>query len=126
MVSLAAEPEKGVAWLRKQLGPPVEAKAIPKLIDDLASPEFPVRDKATEALRKTGHVALPMLLAALKREHPLERRKRLEGLAKPLQETLVAHELCMCRIIDLLEQINTPAAREFLCDIAAGGYGQLF
>jgi hypothetical protein len=58
--------------------------SIDKLVEQLGSPSFPVRERATKALRERGPEALPALRKALQSKDE-EVRKRVEGLIPPLE-----------------------------------------
>lgn len=57
---------------------------VEKLVEQLGSPSFPVRERATKALRERGPDALPVLRKALESKDE-EVRKRAEGLIPPLE-----------------------------------------
>jgi len=61
--------------------PELAARAT-KLIADLDSAEFPVREAATQALEKIGPWAVPFIEKALKTDPSLETRQRLERILK--------------------------------------------
>ncbi len=58
--------------------------SIDKLVEQLGSPSFPTRERATKALRDRGPEALPALRKALESKDE-EVRKRAEGLIPPLE-----------------------------------------
>jgi hypothetical protein len=47
-------------------------------------------------------------------------------LLDKVQGTAISYEMRQLRIIDVLEHINTPAARELLKAMAEGGYDPAF
>jgi hypothetical protein len=99
----------------------VANERLRRLIADLDSDTFAVRDKATKELAKIGEGAAPALRAALKDKPSLETRKRLEELIQRIErKTLSAYELRILRAIDVLERQGTAAARELLKALAAG------
>jgi hypothetical protein len=122
MASLVAHGDEGVGWLRKQMGPPVVLEGIPRLIGDLDSPEFQTRDRASRELGRIGHVARPPLERALAKDPSVEAKRRLQDLLDRLRGTAAAYELRQMRIIDVLEHINTAAARDLLKQMADGRY----
>lgn len=126
MFSLVANPKEAVPYLRKNMGPPSDMKRIPKLIEDLGSEEFKTREQATQELESLGQAAAPFLEKALAKNPSPEARRRLERLLEKTRANAVGDELRMLRIIDVLEHVNTPEAREVLQTIAKGGYGPSF
>src|SRR5262249_52900288 len=124
---LARTRDEAVQCLRKKRGPPHgREKRVPPLIEELESPSFKTRQRATEDLERMGQAARPFLERALAKKPPPETRKRVEDLLKKLQDTTTAYELRQMRIIDVLEHINTAAARELLKEIADGKYDPTF
>jgi hypothetical protein len=76
---------KGTVRKAKQQLDPVarlEPKRLQKLIDDLGSEQFDVREKATKELEKQGEEIYPALRECLKGKLSLEARKRVERLLK--------------------------------------------
>src|SRR3954453_21052306 len=57
---------------------------IEKLVEQLGSPSFPARERATKALRERGPEALPALRKAMESKDE-EVRKRAEGLIPALE-----------------------------------------
>jgi hypothetical protein len=57
---------------------------VEKLVEQLGSPQFPVRERATKALRERGPAALPALRKAMESKDE-EVRKRAETLIPPLE-----------------------------------------
>jgi hypothetical protein len=93
---------------------------LARLLNDLDSNDFVVREKASAALGKLGDVARPAIERALARPGTsLELRKRLQGLidrlAVPAGESL--REL---RALEVLERLGTPEARQVLEALAKG------
>jgi hypothetical protein len=63
----------------------VDAAAVKKLIGELDSPQFAVRDAATKKLREVGFAGVPHFQAALKATESAETRTRLEALLDRLK-----------------------------------------
>jgi hypothetical protein len=122
MTSLVFHGDVTVAWLRKKIGPPFDLKNIPQLIDDLESEQFQKRAQAKRELEQRGQLARPFLERALKNNPPAETKKQVESLLNKLHQTEATYELTQLRIIDVLEHINTKAARDLLQLIADGKY----
>jgi hypothetical protein len=117
---LRQQPEATVALLSKVLRPvsTVPAEQIQKLITDLDSDRFRVRNRATEELEKLGDAAEPALRKALKNNLSLEFRQRVTNLLDRLDSSL---EVLRQRwAIRLLECLGTPGARDLLEQLADG------
>jgi hypothetical protein len=102
----------------------VDAGRLAKLIKDLHSPRFPVRQAASEALEKFDAQAEPALRQALAGAPPLEVCRRLELLLeKAVQPIHSPAPLRNLRAVSALERIGTSVARGVLETLARGGEG---
>jgi len=124
---LQSSPEQSVAWIQQKLqpAPAVDGKLVDKLIGDLDSGEFSVRQKARAELERLGGQAEPALRKALAAGPPLDTGKQLEQLLERLGRIDVAdpEDLRALRSVELLEQIGIAEARETLKKLAAGAEG---
>jgi RNA polymerase sigma factor (sigma-70 family) len=123
MQALVGTPRRAVPQLSKRLRPVagVERAEITRLLADLESDEFRVREKAATALRERGERAEPALRAALKGELSLEARKRVEALLDGIKAGAAKPQsLRLLRAVEVLEQIGTPAAQQVLTSLAQG------
>lgn len=120
--TLAATPDKALPLLRERLRPiaPADPKHLAKLIADLDSEHFSVRDRAGHALEALGDLAGPALTDALKTNPPLGVRRRIDRLLTRLDPVQSREALRGLRAIEVLEQINTPEAVELLKRVAQG------
>jgi WD40 repeat protein len=125
-LSMSRQPDDAVPWLREKLGPPWDVKKAPQLIEDLESADFKTREAASRQLEQMGPVARPFLERALAKDPPPETKRRVEPLLEKLKGSEAAYELRQLRIIDLLEHIDTAAARELLKQYADGDYDPAF
>jgi RNA polymerase sigma factor (sigma-70 family) len=118
---LSAAGERVVSFLQERLQPAtaVDAQRIGRLLDNLDSNSFAVREKATRELEALGEVAEMHLSKALQRPRSPESRRRaeqvLDRIAIPSGDTLRA-----LRAVEVLEHIDTPEARQFLKALARG------
>lgn len=112
-----------VPLLQERLRPavPPDPQRIAAWIADLDSDEFPVRDKASQELRKLGAPAAPALRKALENQPSAEVRRRVEQLLNHLEQKNLSQEsLQMVRAVEVLELIRTPEARQLLEKLAQG------
>ncbi len=118
---LAAAPKEAVPFVQGQLDllpvPPSPEK-LAKLLADLDSARFRVRNDAFQALQKLGEAAEPALRRELKGKVSLERRQRLELLLQELASS--PERLRILRTLEVLEQINTPEALQVIRRMGQG------
>jgi WD40 repeat protein len=123
MWELVADPAGSVAFLAKHLppAPAADAKLVVALIDDLDSPVFATRTRATEKLATAGEAALPFLRQALKNPNSLEQGRRLQRLLDDLYRLdLTGDRLRATRAVEVLESIGSAGARKVLESLATG------
>src|SRR5206468_3128357 len=77
--ALAGAPKQAVALLSKQLHPAAHPEGVARLIADLDSPRFAVRQKALAELQRLGESAEASLRRALADRPNLEVRRRIES-----------------------------------------------
>jgi WD40 repeat protein len=122
---LAGAPDQALPLLKKGLAGPVggpDDRRVAALLADLDHDEFAVRERAEAALAKMGPAAWPALRKALEGAPSAEVRTRVERLLKATATALPSgEELRRLRALEVLEQINTPAARRLLEEAARGG-----
>jgi roadblock/LC7 domain-containing protein len=121
---LTAAPAQAVDFLKGQLRPaaPVDSQRIDALLADLASPQFAVRQKATEELEKIGELAEGALQKALEAQPGLELRQRIEHLLDQLvsNKPPADDRIRLIRALEVLERNGTPDARAILDKLAQG------
>lgn len=125
--TLAAVPTKAVPFLKENLRPTaaLDTKQVQRLIADLDSPEFAVRESAEKKLASFGEQAEPALRQALENKPSLEMRKRLGALhaaAELANRGVVrsAELLRTLRAIRVLEHIGDREAQQVLQMLADG------
>jgi len=125
---LAADPEKTVARLRDRLKPvpATDPKRISQWIAQLNSKEFARRSGAAKEL-EGDESALPILRSTLQKALALEAQQRITKIVEKLEagpkrnpEVLRAY-----RLVQLLEQIGSPAARDLLRTLSHGAKGAM-
>ncbi|MCI0638055.1 MAG: hypothetical protein L0Y72_04835 [Gemmataceae bacterium] len=118
---LAANPDNSLPLLSERLrpAPPIDAKQVLRLIEDLASEQFVVRNQAHAELEKLNDAAVPYLKKSLETTQPLEIRRRMEAL---LQKTASwwDEQWPTLRALETLEWIDAPQARAIFERLAAG------
>jgi WD40 repeat protein len=122
---LVFAPDEALPYLKKQL-PPVpadESARCATLIKDLNADDFAVRKKAETELLKHGPVAVPMIHEALRGSLPsLEVRRLMEHIIERLPvDELRSQRERETRVIQVLERIGSPQARQALEELAKGG-----
>jgi WD40 repeat protein len=121
LTRLMAVPEESVSLLKKELSPvPSEKSLVPRLVTDLGSDRFAERDGAMRRLDVLAEGAEPELRAALSNARSPDLRRRLERLVSNLEPSTSPRLLRAIRAVELLEHIGSPAALEFLRDLAKG------
>jgi RNA polymerase sigma factor (sigma-70 family) len=122
IVALAAAPEKAVPFLGHQLRPAtVDAKKVARLIADLDHEQFAVREKAASELEEMTDVAEADLRETLQGKPSLEVRRRIENLLEKQEKGAIpAEQLRRLRAVEVLERVDSSAAREVLSAVAQG------
>jgi hypothetical protein len=127
MRALIEKPDQAIAFLKARLKP-VDTPAIPeriaKLIAELHSDQFKVRQNAFQQLEKLGVEAQPALQKELGTKPSLEVSSRLEQLLAKITGPAVPPEVLRAmRGVEVLEQLGTEQARALLKDLAGGTAG---
>jgi RNA polymerase sigma factor (sigma-70 family) len=123
MQKLMRRPNQAVRELSKHLRPVagVDAAEVARLIADLDSEQFPVRQRATEAVSRLGERAEPSLREALKGKPSPEVRKRVEALLGDIKAgARMPESLRYVRAVEVLEQIGSRDAQDVLKTLAGG------
>lgn len=121
--ALLARPAQAVEMLRDRLRPvaPLDAEAVARLIRGLDAQHYRDREGAAAGLRAIGRRVLPMLREA--RLDSEEGAARLAALVRELAAGPTGDERRHIRAVEVLEQIDTPAARESIDRLAGGDPG---
>jgi hypothetical protein len=125
MRRLVASPAEAIPYLRKHLQavPIVDERRLARLIADLDSNQFGVREKAAKDLEGFGEVAVGACRKALQGQPSAEVRRRLESLiVKQDSEAWnpSPKRLRSMRAVEVLEMAGTPEAQELLKSLAKG------
>jgi RNA polymerase sigma factor (sigma-70 family) len=120
---LAATPGQALPLLRERLRPVVrpEAQQVKRLLADLDSDPFAVRQQAARELEELGELAEPALRQALEGRPSAEVRRRIEGWLREWEDGVPAPErLRVLRAVEVLENVGSPEARRLLETLAGG------
>jgi WD40 repeat protein len=120
---LVAAAEQSVPWLKAHLcpAPTADSQRLARLLDDLNSDRFPVREQATTELESLAESAEPALQKTLLGKPTLEVRRRVEQLLDRLKGPVPpGQRLRALRAVEVLEHIGTPEAQQILEALAKG------
>ncbi len=121
--TLASAAEQAVALIEDRLRavPVADPQRIARLIADLDSERFPVREAATRELEQLGELAETALRKAVEGPPPLELRRRVDQLLDRLQGPVTEPDrLRALRAVGVLEQIGNAEARRVLERLVRG------
>jgi RNA polymerase sigma factor (sigma-70 family) len=120
--ALVAAAGRGVDFLKEHVAPSkvIAPERLRKLIADLDSDEFTVRDAAVKELDRLGEQAAPALRQALADRPSAEVRKQAEALLDAPYLVRSPEVVRRLRAIQALEHIGGKEARRLLEDLAAG------
>lgn len=125
MTALLAKAAQTLPFLEKRLRPVLGAdpRRLARLIEDLDSSQFPVRQSATRELERLGEPAGPSLRKALAGRPSPELRRRVEQVLET-HRTQRLHpssgQRQLARAIEVLERVGSPEARRLLGSLAQG------
>jgi RNA polymerase sigma factor (sigma-70 family) len=122
MGKLLRAPGPGVRYLQERLRPVALAdpRRVRRLLADLGSDQFSVREAAFRELAGRGPQVEPLLRAALEDKPALETRLRVESLLRAFSGPPPADTLRTLRGIQVLERIGSPEARQVLAGLGRG------
>jgi RNA polymerase sigma factor (sigma-70 family) len=120
--ALAATPKESIAFLKQNLKPvTIDPKRIARLLADLDSDQFTVREQATQELESMGSYAVPYLQGALDKKPALEVRQRVEQIVERIKSSAPsAGVIRSLRAIAVLEYIGNNDARQLLEALSRG------
>jgi hypothetical protein len=101
---------------------PVDPQHVLRLIADLDSAQFAVREKATAELEKFGETVRTPLLNRLAEQPNLEVRRRIETLLRKAEQPS-PESLRALRAVEVLEHIGSSEAKRVLQALAQGPAG---
>jgi RNA polymerase sigma factor (sigma-70 family) len=111
---LARAPKQSVPQLSERLRPvaPADSRQVAKLVADLDSQKFAVRQQAAKELLELGERAEAALRKALEGTPNLEVRQRLEQILEKRNDAAELNR--RLRAIETLEHAGTPAAQQLM------------
>jgi hypothetical protein len=119
--TLIAAAEHSIPYLRRRLAPvPEPTLHLRRLIADLDSEQFAMREAARKELRNLGDAAYPALRQAMKDKPSLEFRKNIQSLLPDAFVVRSPEKLRQIRVVMVLEQSGTAEARQVLQTLAGG------
>jgi hypothetical protein len=125
ILALASDPVRAAAFLGKHLQP-IPADLVTRLIAELDSAKFSVRDKAMAELKALGKSVEKSLRDGLAHAGSLEHRRRLEQLLEHAgQEVLSRQQVRAMRAIEALEAMATREARQVLESLTRAAPGTI-
>jgi len=120
---LVAAAEDSVPWIKTHLrpAPKADSQRFARLLGDLNSDRFPVREKATAELEELAESAEPALQKTLLGKPTLDVRRRVEQLLERLKGPIPpGQRLQALRAVEVLEHIGMPEAQQILEFLAKG------
>jgi hypothetical protein len=126
---LAAAPAAAVALLRQRLHPSPAALSeqdrakVRRLIGELDSEEFAVRERAAKDLESLGELAQPAYTEAMSGTPSPEVHRRIKELEAKYAGDDSPPRLQSLRAVEVLERIGTAEARQVLAGLAKGAEG---
>jgi hypothetical protein len=119
---LCEYPRQAVALLKEHMAPAMlpDPKHFDRVLADLSSAQFAVRQKASRELEKLHELAEPGLKKALASVKDLETRRRVEALLREIDAAPSPGLRQALRAIEALERIGSVEARELLQAHAKG------
>jgi RNA polymerase sigma factor (sigma-70 family) len=104
--------------LRPEAG--VDARMVERLVGDLDSDEFEVREKAARELVALGEGVEPALRKLVASKPSLEARRRAEEVLRGVDPGRLPELLRSLRAVEVLEQVGGDEAKQVLAELAKG------
>jgi WD40 repeat protein len=122
MATLAAHPKIAVALVAagvKRVTKSPDDATLDRLVAELGDDKFAVRERAARELDELGDEVATGIRARLAKAPPLETQRRLTQFLNKHDRPTAKH-LRDLRAVEIMEQLNTPASRAVLADLAQG------
>ena len=118
ILALAARPAQGVPLLNDRLAQrkaKLAAKGLGQLLASLDGDDYDIREEACRELGNLGPAVVPALEKLRANPPSLEAKRRADDLlARIAKSGLVSEEMLRRRVLETLEYIGTPGAKEVL------------
>jgi RNA polymerase sigma factor (sigma-70 family) len=113
---------RAVQMLKGRLRPAagIDAKRVERLVGDLDSDAFEVREKAARELVTLGEGVEPALRKLVASKPSLEVRRRAEEVLRKVDPGRLPELLRSLRAVEVLEQIGGEQAKQVLAELAKG------
>ncbi len=121
-----AVPEQALPFLAASLRPikPAKTTTVARLIDELDSDQFQVRERASRELSSLGEIVVDALRKTRKGNISVEQARRIDQLLTELAGPVPGPEqLRASRAVAILEQVGSEETRKILAGLAAGAAG---
>jgi WD40 repeat protein len=118
---LAADPVRSLPFFKERLRPPPapNMQRMVQLIADLDNDAYRVRERASKELAAAGAQLEDTLRKALAKAPSAEAKRRLRHLLACIREGGTSTEtLRLLRILEVVDNLDTPEARQFLQELA--------
>ncbi len=120
---LVSDPQKTLELFRDRIRPAasLDESHLAKLVAELESPRYAIRQRARQELERLGDAAIPALRMALEQggaEARAVARRLLDSLSI---QKLTGEQVRQIRAIEILERLRDPEAVAILRDLAKGG-----
>ncbi|HWG43211.1 MAG TPA: hypothetical protein VN688_10530, partial [Gemmataceae bacterium] len=120
--ALTSAPEQTIPLLRERVHAVSQPnpQLLARLLTDLDSDRFEVREKAMKQIEAIGELAKPALRKTLAGNPSLEVRRRVEQLLVSMEPANSPEQLRALRAVEVLEYLGTRQARQVLETLASG------
>jgi WD40 repeat protein len=113
--------DQTVDFLKGKILDPTREKRAHQLMSQLDNKKFAVREKALVELEQMGETTAPLIHKAMQSPNTLEKQLRLQKLLDNFDPPFSSPAgLRLWRCLEILESIDTPAARNLLRALARG------
>ncbi len=125
MRAIRSHPAEGLKILENRVRPVVtpDPAMVARLMADLNSDQFAIRERASAGLAKLRDLTVPALRDGLKAKPSPETQARIEKLLTAVEKNrldLTAEEVREIRVTEILEGMGTPEAKQLLEALAKG------